>query len=100
MYFGHSDFTSTPWQNEINAVDALGEKIKASFPKFARARVTAERLYDNIIDEDGAPTVYHALRVHIPIRCRFAAIVQDLDYTSPVWLGGFSLAIWLSTLWR
>jgi len=96
MYIGPSDFTSTPWRDDYKAVDTLGEEIKASFPKFARARVTAERMRDARLDEEG--TAFYALKMHIPARCRLAALVQDIDYTSPVWFSALALGMWVTSL--
>src|SRR5258706_5720590 len=96
MYFGSSDFTSTPWRNDYEAIDALGEQIKSAFPKFGRARVTVTRLHDAGLDEEG--TAFFSLKLHIPVRCRIAALGQDIDYASPVWFGTLALGLWLWSL--
>ncbi len=43
-------------------------------------------------DGDSAGMSYD-VKVVIPLRCRAAAIVQDIDYASPVWLNLLSLII-------
>ncbi len=96
MYIGPTELTSTPWRDDYKGVDSLGEEIKAAFPKFARARVTAERMRDARLDDEG--TVFFALKMHIPTRCRIAALAQDIDYASPVWFSALALGIWVWSL--
>jgi hypothetical protein len=93
-YWGATHFTSSPWNTDYAQVKALAGELKNAFPKFASARVTAKVLSQQPFDNEGAEYSIYALALHIPLRCRIAALVQDLDYTSPVW---FPLAatVWL-----
>lgn len=94
MYFGPSEFTSSPWTSNKQDTANLGEEIRKAFPKFARARVTAKVLHDVHTDDTGEYSIY-ALKLSIPMHCRLAAMLHDLDYSSPVWFGLLSLLAWL-----
>lgn len=85
LYFGPTRFRTTPWHWDRDRVGRQAEEFPKAFPKFAGARVSANVVSDTFFDERGQPDVSHAVELVIPVRCRIAAVLQDLDYTAPVW---------------
>jgi hypothetical protein len=85
MYFGARKFTTSPRHRDHDLVEKQAERICGAFPKFARGRVIAKPTFIDSSDENGEYTSW-AVDCHIPVRCRIACIVEDFDYTIPVWL--------------
>jgi hypothetical protein len=50
---------------------------------------------DQFFDDKGELHNSFAVAVTIPVRCRLAALMEDLDYTSPVWIPVFAVAFLL-----
>ena len=64
----------------------LAAELQEAFPKFAKARVKAEVIQSPSTDDNGEVHWSFAAKVTIPIRCRVGALIEDLDYTLPIWL--------------
>lgn len=95
IYFGPiKEFDSLVWDEDKKKVQEYVDNFPNIFPKFARARASARLTWDQGHDEDGEPTgMYYSAKVSIPVSCRMAAIVQDIDYFLPIGLNLISLAI-------
>lgn len=64
-----------------------------AFPRFARARPSMKIKSGESFNEDGDSYIWHSVMVVIPVRCRLVAVVQDIDYSSPIWLNLVALII-------
>jgi hypothetical protein len=83
------------WDEDKKRVQQYVDDFPNIFPKFLGGRASATLRYDQARDEDGEPAaVGYTATVSIPRRCRLAAIAQDIDYSSPMWLNFISLAIY------
>jgi hypothetical protein len=93
-YFGPTVFTAALWVSDRAEATAYIGKFPEVFPKFALARpsmkIEASKSYT---DEGEYAGMDYDVQVVIPIRCRLAAIIQDFDYSSPIWLNLVSLTI-------
>jgi hypothetical protein len=99
LYFNFGpikDVESRIWDEDKNRVQRYVDDFPNVFPKCAGARASARLTYKPGHDEDGEPTgtMFYGATVSIPIWCRLAAIFQDIDYSSPIWLNLISLAIY------
>lgn len=92
-YWGHTSFHSTPWHHDHDRVEHIAKDLANAFPKFARARVLAEVAGAQSVDDEGEVYTTYAVAVTIPVRCRLAALFEDIDYTSPVWFTIGALAV-------
>jgi hypothetical protein len=92
VYFGPREFETSPWQGH-KEVESYVANFPEAFPKFARARASAQVISEQFCEEDGKISTAYAAKVVIPIRCRIAAIFQDIDFSSPIWLNIIALAI-------
>lgn len=93
-YFGPTEFTASLWVSNRAKAEAYIAKFPEAFPKFALARPSLKIEGSESYTEDGdSAGMMYNVQVVIPIRCRMAAIVQDIDYSSPIWLSLVSLAI-------
>ncbi len=86
MYFGPSKFTTSPWYQDHGRVEEQAEVLRGAFPKFAGGRVIAEPTSNEGTDEQGETYLSWAVDCRIPVRCRIAGLIEDLDYTIPIWL--------------
>ena len=91
MYQGPTRFTTSPSHYDRDLVEKRAEELREAFPKFAQARVEAKVASSPTVDNDGEQYWTHSVSVTIPIRCRVAALIEDLDYTLPVWLNVVAL---------
>lgn len=96
-YWGATHFKSTPWHADYAKVQVLAAELKNAFPKFVSGRVTTKILTERPYNDEGEEYSIYALELRIPVRCRVAALIQDLDYTSPAW---FPLGATLVLLWQ
>lgn len=99
-YFGPTRFTTTPRHWDRDRVERQAAEIPNSFPKFAGARVSVTVVSDTVADEAGDPLPSHAVELEIPVRCRLAALFQDLDYTAPVWVPLLALLFFAAQITR
>ncbi len=93
VYVGPTEFQTSPWHTDREKIEKYVLNFPEAFPKFARARVSAQVLSRQSCDEDGDVYTVYAAKVVIPIRCRLAALFQDVDYSSPIWLNIVALVI-------
>lgn len=93
MYGGPTRFTTTPWRSDHALVQEKAGELRGAFPKVWNARVAAEVSSSRSFDDDGEEYWTHAVTVTIPIRCRIGALVEDVDYTLPVWLNTVALLL-------
>lgn len=100
MYWGHTHFESTPWHTDRGRIEHLAQEIGRVFPKFAHARVVAKAKDETAVNNVGRDYTIWAAEVTIPVRCRLAALFQDLDYISPVWFPLLALLVMaVRTFW-
>ncbi|MDD2901097.1 MAG: hypothetical protein PHU44_01535 [Syntrophales bacterium] len=90
------DVESRIWDDDKKRVQQYVDDFPKIFPKFFGGRASAKLESAEWHDEDGEPTgsIYYKATVSIPIRCRLSAIVQDIDYSSPVWINIISVALY------
>jgi len=93
-YFGPTKFGASLWVPERAKAEAYIAGFPEVFPKFALARTSMKIETSESYNEDGdSAGMFYNVEVVIPIRCRLVAILQDIDYSSPVWLNMISLTI-------
>ncbi len=100
MYWGPRRFITSPWLPDREDVERWVFGFQNAFPKFARARTSARVVNEPFTDDEGDQHVSFAAKIVIPRRCRVAALFEDLDYTSPVWLNLLGLCFYVWSLWR
>jgi len=93
LYFGPSQYSTTPLLNDRELVEKQANDIIAAFPKFVGGRVSAEVKGYQFSEENGSVSVSYGAKIHIPRVCRIMAFFQDVDYTLPVSLNIVALAI-------
>ena len=100
VYFGPVEFTASIYESDRAKVEAYVASFPEAFPKFARGRPSLKIRGRESFTEDGEPDgMRYSADVIIPIRCRVAAIIQDIDYSSPIWLNLLALSIFFSRIW-
>lgn len=100
IYFGPvSDFEARISDEDRQKVEKYAEELCEIFPKFAGAKVSTEIVSGQYHDEDGEPVgIWYSAKVIIPVRCKLIAIIQDIDYSSPIWLNLVSLGVFFSQI--
>ena len=100
IYWGAVSLESLAWYPHGTALKAtsLRDQVEKVFPKFARARVGAMLVESSGPDEEGDSEPGTAILLTVPLRCKLAALAEDLDYTSPVWFTLLSLAYFLRSV--
>jgi hypothetical protein len=93
-YFGTTKFLASLSISEQEEAKKYIDNFPEIFPKFARARPSMRIKVDELIDErEEFVNIIYDVVITIPVRCRLAALFQDIDYSSPIWLNLSSLAI-------
>jgi hypothetical protein len=65
-----------------------------AFPKVGKIRVRGEVTGHEFVDDDtGEPHLAFEAEIEIPKLCRFAALVQDIDYSAPIWANVLALSV-------
>lgn len=95
MYWGSEEFEAGVWNSDRAVATALAADIKSAFPHVFRMRPSAAVVAEPGMNEDGDEYTSYNLRVQIPVACRIAAGVRDLDYAAPVWFPVGVTAVWL-----
>ena len=94
MFWGPRKFGLPVSEWDRAAVEKRAAAFDNAFPKFlwgrASATVLSRRGYN---DQDEEYTTYN-IDVVIPIRCRAAALFEDLDYSAPVWVSLLALVLY------
>jgi hypothetical protein len=80
------------WQTDRSIVEARATAFNNAFPKCLGARTTTTIQNDYSANEDGEEYTTYNVDIIIPKRCRIAAVIEDIDYTSPIRMNGFALA--------
>ena len=94
IYSGPTEFDASIWVSNRTKAEKYIENFPETFPKFAKARPSMQIESSEFYTEDGdSAGMMYNVEVVIPLRCRVAAIVQDIDYASPIWLNLLSLII-------
>lgn len=93
MYWGPTELESSPLTDNRSRVEQLAARLPSAFPKFARARAKATVHAEPCSDSEGKEYLGWQLKVVIPLRCRIAALLQDVDYTAPVWFNMLVLGV-------
>lgn len=70
------------------------KELEELFPAFAGARIMTRWNY-----ESPEPPMQVRLFVVIPNRCRLAALLEDVDYSAPVWFNLLALTIFVWSRW-
>jgi len=65
-------------------------ELEALFPAIWGERVASRWNY-----ESREPPMKVRLAVRIPNRCRIAALLEDIDYTTPIWFNLVVIAIFV-----
>lgn len=100
VYLGPSKFETSIWEQSKEKAEEYCSRFPEVFPKFAGARSSAKIRPEQSFNEEGEPAgIRYTVDVEIPIRCRIAAVFEDIDYSSPIWLNLISLAIFFSRVW-
>ena len=83
--------------SERHPVEAQLEEIIGAFPKVWNIRVKGIVKGDNFIDEVGDERISFDAEITIPLWCRLAARIQDIDYSAPIWLNLVALGVAVAT---
>ena len=92
-YIGGREFEANIARSNRESAEKYVSDFPDAFPKFARARPSMKIDSSESFTEDGESYIWYSVNVVIPERCRLIAIVQDIDYSSPIWLNLASLII-------
>ena len=91
IFLGPSKFSTTS-----SAPEELEPKVGALtelFPKVGTFSPRSEIKPIRVTDEDGEELVRYKAEISVPLPCYLAAVVQDIDYTAPVWANLVALGI-------
>ncbi len=91
-FAGHHEYTTSPMTPDRDEVEALANSVIAVYPKVTSAIPVAKIEQSLVADDNGEQySVFYAY-IKIPFVCRLAAILEDLDYMTPVLLNIVALA--------
>ena len=96
VYFGPTKFSTTPLVHDRAELDTQVGELIAAFPKLGRRRPERKIVRHEVTGEDGEPYTVWEAELLIPVTCRLAAFLQDVDYTAPIWANVGALAITLA----
>jgi hypothetical protein len=99
IYFGKSTEFETELYGTLKKVTADIECFQNLFPKFAQAKVSVKGLPERSNSEESTSYIW-TLKMVIPIRCKLAAMFQDIDFSSPVWLNLVALGFLVDQYYR
>jgi hypothetical protein len=99
MYFGPTEFETNFADYDPIRIEKYITDFPDVFPKFAGAVHFFQHKQDHVQTMEGKTVTLHGGKVTIPIRCRLAASIQDVDYSLPVWLNVTSLCIFGYRMW-
>ena len=88
--------TLDPHGNPVMPAEGVGfqKELEELFPAFAGARVMTRWNY-----ESPEPPMQVRLFVVIPNRCRLAALLEDVDYSAPVWFNFLAVVVFVWSRW-
>lgn len=98
VYFGPANYSTTSLLADRNDVEAQLKETIESFPKVWNIRPRGRVTGHQFLDQDGEVRTSYEAEITIPVRCKLAALFQDVDYAAPIWLNLFALALSLFKL--
>jgi len=87
--FGAAYYTTQTLSNNLDDVGKEVTSIYKAYPK-----VGIYKIFGQIRSHSGPASLYHDALIVIPLPCRLAAFIEDIDYTSPIWVNLLALTIW------
>ncbi len=99
MYFGPTEFETKLSDEDSCKIRQYIDAFPDAFPRFAKAKPSFQLQQELAQTTEGDPVTMYSGKVVIPIACRLAAIVQDIDYSLPVWLNLVSLCVFFGHTW-
>ena len=93
VIFGPVRYVTTPAHYDRAEVERQLQELIRAFPKVWRNRPTGSIAPEMTTDPDGESYNVFEAKVTIPALCRLAALIQDIDYTAPIWLNVIALAL-------
>jgi len=99
MYFGPTEFEAKLTAEDPGKIQQYIDAFPDAFPRFAGAKPSLQLQQGRAQTTEGEAVTIHSCKVVIPIRCRLVAIVQDIDYSLPVWLNLISLFAFFGCTW-
>ena len=94
VYFGTSRFRALSSFSNRDRAKVYAKKVTEAFPKFAGKKVSTKIMpYQGYDEEKNKEYIYYNLNLVIPRWCKIAAIIQDIDYLSPIWLNVVALVL-------
>ena len=95
MLWGARKFDLHVWDWDRAAVEKRALAFDNAFPKFLWGHASATIVGEQSYDSEGEEYMTYNMNVVIPVRCRVAALFEDLDYSAPVWMNLFALWLYL-----
>ena len=92
-YIGGTEFEAKLSLSSRKNAEKYISDFPDAFPRFAMARSSMKIDSGESFTEDGESYIWYSVKVVIPVRCRLVAVIQDIDYSSPIWLNLVSLII-------
>jgi len=96
VFIGPTHYSTTPSIQDRAAVEAQLKEIISAFPKVWRSIPSGTIEQHWGIDDNDEPYFVYNAEVTIPFASRAAALLQDLDYSAPVWLNVVALGLSVS----
>lgn len=94
VYFGPSRYSTTPSIRDRRAVEEELEEIIGVFPSIGMFRPAGSiEGYEGVDDDGEYYRAFHA-EIEIPLPCRLAALIQDVDYILPIPLNIAALVVY------
>ena len=95
MFWGARKFNLPVWDWDRQSVEKRAAAFNDAFPKFLWGRASATIVGSQSYDDQGDEYMTYNIDVVIPIRCRAAALFEDLDFSAPVLLNLLALCLFL-----
>ncbi len=99
MYFGPKEFETKLSNSHSSKIQRYIETFPDAFPKLGKTKPSLKLQEELAQTTMGQEVTMYSGKVVIPISCRLAAIVQDIDYSLPVWLNLISLCVFFGHGW-
>lgn len=94
-YWGPEEFEASPLFATGKEADQFARSFEDAFPKFFGGRYSTRVESFPGVDNEGEEYTSYRLHVRIPRRSRQAALLGDLDYSSPAWFPVLAVLVWL-----
>jgi hypothetical protein len=91
VFIGPVEFETTPSLSAYSEVQVELRRVLNAFPKVGKHRATGDVVYDRSMTDEGLPWGSYRATIRVPVICRVAAVVQDIDYLLPVWFSAIAL---------